>query len=83
MKTNDPVFWEELTKEKTQKLPKSNETQPEDIDPESSLEDVVADDSDLEIQTLIDVMTGGELPDNIGIQWACINWRGGKCRATT
>ena len=69
MKTNDPVFWAELTKGKTQELPNSNETQPEDIEPQAdtSLEDVVADDSDLAIPTLIGVMTGGELPDNIWI----------------
>ena len=70
MKTNDPVFWAELTKSKTQELPNSNETQPEDIEPqaETSLEDVPADDSDLAIPILIGVMTGGELPDNVGIQ---------------
>jgi hypothetical protein len=71
MKTNDPVFWEELTKGKTLvNLPNSNEPQPEDIDPETSLEDsdVLADDSDLAMPTLIRVMTGGELPDNVGIR---------------
>ena len=68
MKTNDPIFWEELTKGGTLDLPKSNEVQPEDIDPETSLEDAVVDDSDLAIPTLIGVMTGGELPDNIGIR---------------
>lgn len=70
MKTNDLVFWAELTKGKTQELPNLNETQPEDIEPQAdtSLEDVVADDSDLAIPTLIGVMSGGELPDNIGIQ---------------
>ena len=61
-------FWEELTKGRTLNLPNSNETQPEDIDPEMSFEDVVADDSDLTILALIGVMTGGELPDNVGIQ---------------
>ena len=65
MKTSDPVFWAELTKGKTS-VPNSNEIQPEDIDPETSLEDVVVDDSDLAMPTLIGVMTGGELPDNIG-----------------
>jgi hypothetical protein len=68
MSTNDPDFWAELTRGKTVNLPNSNEAQPEDIDPETSLEDVVADDSDLAIPTLIDVMTGGELPDNVGIR---------------
>ena len=72
MRTNDPNFWAELelTKNETVNLPnfKLNEAQPEDTDPETSLEDVVVDDSDLTIPTLIDVMTGGELPDNVGIQ---------------
>ena len=68
MKTKDPVFWEELTKGETLDLPNPNETQPEDIIPETSFEDIAADDGDLAIPTLIGVMTGGELPDNIGIQ---------------
>ena len=71
MKTNDPDFWAELTKGETLDLPNSNKIQPEDIDPETSLEDEVADDSDLPIPTLIGVMTGGELPNNVGI------WDGG------
>ena len=68
MKTNDPTFWAELTKSETVELPNLNEPQPEDIDPETSLEDALADDSDLAIPALIGVMTGGELPDNIGIR---------------
>lgn len=68
MKTTDPTFWEELTNSKTLDLPNSNESQPEDVDHETSLEDVLADDSDLAMPTLIGVMTGSELPDNIGIR---------------
>jgi hypothetical protein len=68
MRINDPDFWVELTKSETVDLPNLNEAQPEDIDPETSLEDVVADDSNLAIPTLIGVMTGGELPDYVGIR---------------
>jgi hypothetical protein len=67
MRINDPDFWAELMKSETVDLPNSNEAQPEDIDPETSLEDVVVDDRNLAIPTLIGVMTGGELPDNFGI----------------
>ena len=67
MRTNDPDFWAELTKGVIVDLPNTNESQPEDIDPETTLEDVVEDDSNLAIPTLIGVMTGGELPDNVGI----------------
>jgi hypothetical protein len=67
MKTNDPTFWAELTKSETLvDLPNSNECQPENVDHETSLEDVLADDSDLAMPTLIGVMTGSELPDNVG-----------------
>jgi hypothetical protein len=68
MKTNNPIFWAELTKDKVLNLPNSNENQPEDIEPETSVEDVLADDSDLAMATLIGVMTGGELPGNVGIR---------------
>jgi hypothetical protein len=68
MKTNDPVFWEELTKGKALDLPKPNETPPEDKDLDTSLEDIDVDDSDVTISTLIGVMTGGELPDHVGIR---------------
>ena len=68
MRINDSDFWAELTKSETVDLPNSNEAQPEGINPETSLEDVVVDDSNLAIPTLIGVMMGGELPDNVGIQ---------------
>ena len=46
-------------------LPKSDETLAEDIEPDASLEDNDADDSDLSIQTLINVMVKNDLPAGV------------------
>ena len=46
-------------------IPKSNDTLSEDIEPDASLEDNDADDSDLSIQTLIDVMVKNNLPAGV------------------
>jgi hypothetical protein len=67
MKQTDPGFWEELTKGQSQNLPNANEILLEDNEPDTHLEDVVADDSELPIPILIAAMTNDELPENVGV----------------
>jgi hypothetical protein len=77
MRTTDPEFWKELTQNPShsdaQELPGLNEQLAEDIEPESdksntTLEDDDADDSDLPISTLINLMIEGDtnLPATVG-----------------
>jgi hypothetical protein len=77
MRTMDPEFWKELTGTQNhsadQDLPGLNKQLPEDIEPDSdksntSLEDDDADDSDLPISTLINLMTAKDtnLPATVG-----------------
>jgi hypothetical protein len=70
LKTTNAEFWVELTGgqelDDNQLLPKSDETIPEDVKPDASLEDNDADDSDLSIQTLINVMIKNDLPAGVG-----------------
>jgi hypothetical protein len=73
MRTTDPDFWKVTQHSSdTTDLPGSNEQLPEDMEPESdkadtTLEDEDADDSDLPISTLINVMiTDGNLPSKVG-----------------
>jgi hypothetical protein len=68
LRTTNAEFWGELTRlESNEKhLPKSNEILSEDIEPDTSLEDNDADNSDLSIQTLINVMVKNELPAGVG-----------------
>lgn len=67
MKQTDPEFWEELTKGQSQNLPNTTETLLEDDQPDTHLEDMVADDSELPMPILIAAMTGSELPENVGV----------------
>lgn len=68
MRTTNAEFWKELTglESNEKPLPKSDEILSEDIEPDASLEDNDADDSDLSIQTLINVMIKNDLPDGVG-----------------
>jgi hypothetical protein len=70
LKTTNAEFWGELTGQELDdnlnQLPKSDETLSEDIEPDASLEDNDADDSDLSIQTLINVMIKKDLPAGVG-----------------
>ena len=71
LRTTNAEFWGELTgntsQELNEHLPKSDETLPEDIEPDAaSLEDNDTDDSDLSIQTLINVMVKNDLPIGVG-----------------
>ena len=70
LRTTNAEFWEELTRLESNKiqLPKSDEILSEDVKPDASLEDNDADDSDLSIQTLINVMVKNELPAGVGTQ---------------
>ena len=65
LRTTNAEFWEELTRLESNeiRLPKSNEILSEVVEPDASLEDNDADDSDLSIQTLINVMVKNELPE--------------------
>ena len=67
LRTTNAEFWGELTGMKSgeDQIPKSNDTLSEDIEPDASLEDNDADDSDLSIQTLIDVMVKNNLPAGV------------------
>jgi hypothetical protein len=74
MRTTDLEFWKELTGN-DQDLPELNKQLAEDIEPDSesdksntSLEDDDADDSDLSISTLINLMTTKDtnLPATVG-----------------
>ena len=69
MRTTNAEFWGELTgglELNANQLPKPDETISEDIEPDVSLEDNDADDSDLSIQTLINVMVKNDLPAGVG-----------------
>jgi hypothetical protein len=71
LRTTNAEFWGELTGHAGQeanknRLPKSNEILSEDIEPDVSLEDNDADDSDLSIRTLINVMVKNDLPVGVG-----------------
>ena len=71
LRTKNAEFWGELTglelnDNQLPLLPKSDEILSEDIEPDTSLEDNDADDSDLSIQTLIDVMVKNDLPAGVG-----------------
>ena len=77
MRTTDQEFWKELTQNHSnaQDLPGLDEQLAEDIEPESdkcntTLEDDDADDSDLPISTLINMMTATDmnLPATVGTQ---------------
>ena len=67
MKQTDPKFWEELTQGQSQNLPNATEILLEDNEPDTSLEDVIADDSELPMPILIAAMTNNELPENVGV----------------
>ena len=67
MKLMDSKFWEELTMGQSQNLPNTSEILLEDNEPDTHLEDVVADDSELPILILISAMTNDELPENVGV----------------
>jgi hypothetical protein len=68
LRTTNAKFWEELTaiESNENRLPKSDEIVSEDIEPDASLEDNDADDSDLSIKTLISVMVKNDLPAGVG-----------------
>jgi hypothetical protein len=68
LRTTNVEFWEELTRLESNenRLPKSDEILYEDIEPDASLEDNDADDSDLSIKTLINVMVKNDLPAGVG-----------------
>jgi hypothetical protein len=69
MKQTDPEFWKELTKGQSQNLPNATEILLEDSQTnDTHIEDVVADDSELPMPILIAAMTGGELPENVGVR---------------
>ena len=70
LRTTNAEFWGELTGLESNEngLPKSDEILSEDIEPDASLEDNDADDSDLSIRTLIDVMVKNDLPAGVGTQ---------------
>ena len=67
MKQTDPEFWQELTNGQSQNLPNVTEILLEDKEPDTHLEDVVSDDSELPMPTLIAAMTSDELPKNVGV----------------
>ena len=69
LRTTNAEFWGELTAGQElneDQLPKSDKTFSKDIKPDASLEDNDADDSDLSIQTLINVMVKNDLPAGVG-----------------
>jgi hypothetical protein len=70
LRTTNTEFWRELTglESNESQLPKSNKIISEDIEPDASFEDNNADDSDLSIQTLINVMVKNDLPAGVGMR---------------
>jgi len=68
MKNTNPEFWEELTKGQNddQHLPAPTETLPEDVEPDTHLEDEDTDDSDLSVETLVMAMTKDHIPPIMG-----------------
>jgi hypothetical protein len=70
LRTTNTEFWRELTglESNESQLPKSNKIISEDIEPDASFEDNDADDSDLSIQTLINVMVKNDLPAGVGMR---------------
>ncbi len=66
LKTTDPAFWAELTvNQPDENLPGMEETLPEDVEPDTGLEDADADDSDLSMPTLISALTR-DIPETVG-----------------
>jgi hypothetical protein len=68
MRTTDPEFWAELTGNDSgrQDLPAADVILPEDVKPNTCLEDDEADDSDLSMNTLINSMTTMDIPAMVG-----------------
>lgn len=71
LKTTDAEFWKILTgddQSDTIELPNSDEMLPEDTEPNTNLEDIDADDSDLPMSTLITSMITNDIPEGVGLR---------------
>lgn len=68
MKTTDPAFWNELISTQDSKVPDEFDEVVEDQDVDTGADDADADDSELTMKTLIDIMVSNKLKPGVALR---------------